>query len=43
MRFVKLAKRVRTTTQYDNFLYRIQQKKMKELWDNTYDEEWEDA
>ena len=24
-----------------NFLLRIQQDKMKELWDNKYDEEWE--
>jgi hypothetical protein len=29
--------------QYDEFLHRIQQLKMKELWDNKEDEVWEDA
>lgn len=29
--------------QYDEFLHRIQQQKMKELWDNDADEEWERA
>lgn len=29
--------------QYDEFLYKIQQPKMKELWDNEEDEEWENA
>ena len=29
--------------QYDEFLYRIQQAKMKELWDNKEDEAWESA
>ncbi|MEK6825780.1 MAG: hypothetical protein AABY00_03265 [Nanoarchaeota archaeon] len=27
--------------QYDRFLFEIQKKKMKELWDNEYDEVWE--
>ncbi len=27
---------------YDGFLYRIQQLKMKELWDNKEDEIWEE-
>ncbi len=27
--------------QYDEFLFMIQQEKMKELWDNREDEEWE--
>lgn len=26
---------------YDRFLHEIQKKKMKELWDNEYDEAWE--
>ena len=30
-------------SQYDEFLHRIQQQKMKELWDNKKDEEWERA
>ena len=29
--------------QYDDFLRKIQQEKMKELWDNSEDEEWENA
>lgn len=29
--------------QYDEFLHKIQQPKMKELWDNEADEEWERA
>lgn len=28
---------------YDRFLLKIQQQKMKELWDNTEDEAWEHA
>jgi hypothetical protein len=27
--------------QYDEFLHKIQQPKMKELWDNKHDEIWE--
>ena len=27
--------------QYDKFLHKIQQAKMKELWDNKEDEAWE--
>ncbi len=26
---------------YDRFLFEIQKKKMRELWDNEYDEVWE--
>ena len=29
--------------QYDEFLHKIQQPKMKELWDNKEDEAWEHA
>jgi len=29
--------------QYDEFLHKIQQPKMKELWDNSQDEVWENA
>ena len=29
--------------QYDEFLHKIQQPKMKELWDNPEDEAWEHA
>jgi len=37
--FVELKKR----NQYDEFLHKIQQPKMKELWDNKEDEAWEKA
>ena len=37
--FIKLKQR----NQYDEFLHKIQQEKMKELWDNKEDEEWENA
>ena len=29
--------------QYDEFLHKIQQSKMKELWDNKEDEAWENV
>lgn len=29
--------------QYDEFLHKVQQQKMKELWDNKEDEAWENA
>ena len=29
--------------QYDEFLHQVQQAKMKELWDNAEDEDWEHA
>lgn len=37
--FVKLKQR----NQYDEFLHKIQQPKMKELWDNEEDEVWENV
>lgn len=37
--FIKLKQR----NQYDEFLHKIQQEKMQELWDNKEDEEWKDA
>lgn len=38
---IKSIKTPKKENQYDNFLHRIQQKKMKELWDNKEDEVWE--
>ncbi len=29
--------------QYDEYLHKVQQEKMTELWDNKEDEEWENA
>lgn len=37
--FVEFKKR----NQYDEFLHKIQQPKMKELWDNKEDDAWENA
>ncbi len=38
---IKMAKS--RNRQYDEFLHQVQQAKMKELWDNTEDEDWEHA
>jgi len=38
-----MAKESKNTRQYDEFIHKIQQAKMKELWDNTEDEAWEHA
>ncbi len=43
LHLIKLSKNVRMRNQYDEFLHKIQQPKMKELWDNDYDEAWEDV
>ena len=40
---IKMAKESKTRRQYDEFIHKIQQAKMKELWDNTEDEAWERA
>ena len=42
-RMIELFKNVKQRNQYDEFLHKIQQQKMKELWDNKEDEAWEDA
>ena len=34
---------IKQKNQYDEFLHKIQQPKMKELWDNKEDEAWENA
>jgi len=40
---VHIFKNVRKMNQYDEFLHKIQQAKMKELWDNKEDGAWENA
>ena len=35
--------KMKEKNQYDEFLHKIQQSKMKELWDNEGDEAWENA
>ena len=40
---IKIFKNIKKMNQYDKFLHKIQQNKMKELWDNKEDEVWENA
>ncbi len=40
---LKVFKGTKQRDQYDKFLHKVQQQKMKELWDNKEDEAWEDA
>ena len=40
---IKIFIEIKKRNQYDEFLHKIQQPKMKELWDNKEDEDWEDA
>jgi hypothetical protein len=39
---IRMAKESKNR-QYDEFLHRVQQAKMKELWDNSEDDDWENA
>ena len=43
LELTKTYKKFKVKNQYDEFLHKIQQEKMKELWDNKHDEEWENA
>lgn len=40
---INALKVMKKKNQYDEFLHKIQQQKMKELWDNLEDEAWENA
>ena len=40
---MKVYRSIKMNNQYDEFLHKIQSAKMKELWDNKDDEEWEKA
>ena len=42
-RMVQVFKTIKKKNQYDEFLHKIQQAKMKELWDNKEDRAWENA
>jgi len=42
-RMMHVFKSIKRKNQYDEFLHKIQQAKMKELWDNKHDEDWENA
>jgi hypothetical protein len=43
LHMIEIFKNVKNRNQYDEFLHKIQQHKMKELWDNKEDEAWKDA
>jgi len=42
-KMAKMIIQLKERNQYDEFLHKIQQPKMKEVWGNSYDEVWEDA
>ena len=42
-KMMKVFKTTKNKNQYDEFLHKIQQMKMQELWDNKEDEAWENA
>jgi len=42
-RMLMLFKNIKKRNQYDEFLHKIQQAKMKELWSSKEDEAWENA
>jgi len=42
-KMIEIYENVKRRNQYDEFLHKIQQPKMKELWDNPEDEAWDDA
>ena len=42
-KMVAIFNSIKEKNQYDEFLHKIQQEKMKELWDNPEDEGWENA
>jgi len=43
LHLIELAKSVKMRNQYDEFLHKIQQPKMRELWGGKEDEVWEDV
>ncbi len=42
-RMTEIFLAVKKRNQYDEFLHKIQQPKMKEIWDNKEDEAWENV
>ncbi len=42
-KMIQIFKNIKNKNQYDEFLHKIQQEKMKELWDNKEDEAWENV
>lgn len=42
-KMIVLYLEIKKRNQYDEFLHKVQQTKMKELWGNKEDEAWENA
>lgn len=42
-KMIQAFTQLKKSNHYDEFLHKIQQEKMKELWDNKEDESWEKA
>jgi len=42
-KMIKIFIETKKRSQYDEFLHKIQQPKMQELWNNREDEAWENA
>ena len=42
-KMAKMFINIKESNQYDEFLHKIQKEKMKELWNNKEDEDWENA
>lgn len=42
-KMINIFRDIKQKNQYDEFLHKIQQSKMRELWDNKEDEVWENA
>lgn len=42
-KMIELFEETKKRDQYDKYLHHIQKQKMKELWDNKEDEDWERA
>ena len=42
-KMTKMFINIKRKNQYDEFLHKIQQEKMKELWDNKEDEAWDNV
>ena len=42
-KLIRVYKTAKKQNQYDEFLHKIQQQKMKELWNNKEDEDWENV
>ena len=40
---IEVYKNLEIKNQYDEFLHKIQHRKMRELWDNEEDVEWENV